>query len=93
MIRIIFNDYETQEFKNVTQALALVDTLDLSQIQGFEGDNPAVEKLAYYAGEKKFNRSNQDIKQLITSTKTLEQHYKDRGEYGKTINSTKHNLR
>jgi hypothetical protein len=93
MITVLLTDGSSQDFKSAQLALEFVDRTGLDTILGFTGNDPSLEKLAYYAGEKKFQRATPEIKQLVTDTKTLEQHYKDRDEYGKTVISTKHDLR
>jgi len=82
MITVLFTDGRSEEFGTVGQALVFVDGLNLQEVFGFEGDSPALDKLAYYAGEKKFNRASQDTKKLVTDKRVLENYRKEKGEYG-----------
>lgn len=68
--------------KVVTQeeAIKYIDGSDLSEVFGFSGTEDWVQKLAYYAGEKKFGKATEEVKALVADTKSLTDYYYEKGK-------------
>lgn len=62
------------------QAVQYVTDNDMAGVFGFSGGEDWVQKLAYYAGEKKFGKSNAEIKNLVTDKKSLTDYYYEKGK-------------
>lgn len=68
-------------------AVTFVSTVDLNTVWGFRGSEEWVEKLAYYAGKRKFGIDTKEIKDLVTSSKSLKDYQVEKGEIPQRANN------